>query len=98
MAADAVRSARELSVQYPVADALEAAAAVAERVGPRPRTSRHCWRRRRGLGPRRATRSAPLRGRIEALRGRVGATPDPGPNIAGACDLAERILVADRVG
>ena len=33
MAADAVRSGRELSVQYPVADALEAAAAVSERVG-----------------------------------------------------------------
>ena len=99
MAADAVRSGRELSVLYPVADALEAAAAVAERVGAptgdvAALLGAAAEVRARGERPA----PAPLREGIDALRGRVGAAPGRQPDLATACDLAERLLLADRVG
>ena len=73
VAADAVRSGRELSVQYPVADALEAAAAVAERVGAPAQDvalllGAAADVRARGERPP----PVPLRSGIEALRARVG--------------------------
>jgi hypothetical protein len=103
VAADAVRSGRELSVQYPVADALEAAAAVAERVGA-PGEDVAALLSAAGLVRARGERPAPvpLRAGIEALRervgGRVDAAEDEGTGLAAACDLAERLLLADRVG
>ena len=99
VAADAVRSGRDLSVQYPVADALEAAATVAERVGApagdvAALLAAAAEIRARGERPA----PQPLRASLDALRERAGEPPSPAPDVAGACDLAERILVADRVG
>ena len=98
MAADAVRSGRELSVQYPVADALEAAAAVSERVGAPAEDVAALLAAAaevRAHGERPAP--VPLRAGIDALRARVGAPKGSAPDVAGACDLAERLLQADRV-
>ena len=98
VAADAVRSGRELSVQYPVADALEAAAAVAERVGA-PAEDVAVLLGVAGEVRARGERPAPqpLRTSLEALRARVGGPRTPGADVAEACDLAERLLTADRV-
>jgi hypothetical protein len=94
-----VRSGRELSVQYPVADALEAAAAVSERVGAPAEDVAALLAAAaevRAHGERPAP--VPLRADIDALRARVGAPKGSAPDVAGACDLAERLLQADRVG
>ena len=99
MAAAAVRSGRELSVHYPLADALEAAAAVVERVGTSlgdVATILGAAEAVRARGERPAP--VPLRAGIEALRERVGPVADGEPDLAAACDLAERLLLADRVG
>jgi predicted ATPase/DNA-binding SARP family transcriptional activator len=99
VAADAVRSGRDLSVHYPVADALEAAAAVAERVGAPAGDVAALLTAAAGIRAR-GERPAPqpLRASLDALRARVGDPRSPAPDLAGACDLAERLLVADRVG
>ena len=99
VAAAAVRSGRELTVQYPIADALEAAAAVAERVGAPAEDvaallAAAAEVRTRGERPA----PQPLRASIDALRARAGEPRNPAPDIDGAYDLAERLLVADRVG
>ena len=99
MAAAPVRSGRELSVQYPVADALEAAAAVAERVGAPAEDVAALLAAAAEVGP---AASGRLRSRCGPPSTRCArawvSRASPAPDIAGACDLAERLLAADRVG